>query len=215
MIWMWLLQPANGLINQVLANVWEPIVRAFGHAVQVVTFGHAGEGWVEWMAQPRWLGDPNGPHAQFVSREADRLPVEPRVAVHRDGGVVVRTGLEHGHLSGRPPGDSRSSVRERRSRRRRTVGAIQAHHVAAPEAHNLFIFVTAVIGASQVFGTVYVMTNGGPNNTTTTIVHQIFQNAFAFLKMGYASAMAFVLFLIIFVISMINWTFLKGDVEYS
>ena len=74
-----------------------------------------------------------------------------------------------------------------------------------------FIIVTSIIGASQVFGQVYVMTNGGPNNTTTTVVHQIFQNAFSFLRMGYAAAMAFVLFLIIFAVSMLNWRFFKVE----
>jgi multiple sugar transport system permease protein len=78
-----------------------------------------------------------------------------------------------------------------------------------------FIFVVSVIGASQVFAQVYVMTNGGPNNATTTIVHQIFQNAFSFMKMGYASAMAFVLFGIIFVLSLVNLRLLRGgEVEY-
>jgi multiple sugar transport system permease protein len=79
-----------------------------------------------------------------------------------------------------------------------------------------FIFVISVIGASQVFAQVYVMTNGGPNNATTTIVHQIFQNAFSFMKMGYASAMAFVLFAIIFILSLINLRLLRGgEVEYA
>ncbi len=79
-----------------------------------------------------------------------------------------------------------------------------------------FILVVSVIGASQVFAQVYVMTNGGPNNATTTIVHQIFQNAFSFMKMGYASAMAFVLFGIIFVLSLINLRLLRGgEVEYA
>jgi multiple sugar transport system permease protein len=78
-----------------------------------------------------------------------------------------------------------------------------------------FILVVSVIGASQVFAQVYVMTNGGPNNATTTIVHQIFQNAFSFMKMGYASAMAFVLFGIIFIMSLINLRLLRGgEVEY-
>ncbi len=78
-----------------------------------------------------------------------------------------------------------------------------------------FILVVSVIGASQVFGQVYVMTNGGPNNATTVIVHQIFQNAFSFMKMGYASAMAFVLFGLIFVLSLINLRLLRGgQVEY-
>jgi len=79
-----------------------------------------------------------------------------------------------------------------------------------------FILVVSVIGASQVFAQVYVMTNGGPNNATTVIVHQIFQNAFSFLKMGYASAMAFALFGIIFVLSMVNLRLLRGgEVEYT
>ena len=79
-----------------------------------------------------------------------------------------------------------------------------------------FILVVSVIGASQVFAQVYVMTNGGPNNATTTIVHQIFQNAFSFMRMGYASAMAFVLFGIIFVLSLINLRLLRGgEVEYG
>jgi len=79
-----------------------------------------------------------------------------------------------------------------------------------------FILVISVIGASQVFAQVYVMTNGGPNNATTTIVHQIFQNAFSFMKMGYASAMAFVLFGLIFLLSIINLRLLRGgEVEYA
>ncbi len=77
-----------------------------------------------------------------------------------------------------------------------------------------FIFVTSVIGSFQVFGTVFVMTAGGPGYATTTIVHQIYLNAFKYLRMGYGAAQALVLFLIIFVLSMINWSFLRSDVEY-
>jgi len=77
-----------------------------------------------------------------------------------------------------------------------------------------FIFVTAVIGSFQVFGSVYVMTQGGPGYATTTMVHQIYLNAFTYLKMGYGAAMAFILFMIIFTLSMINWFFLRSDVEY-
>jgi multiple sugar transport system permease protein len=79
-----------------------------------------------------------------------------------------------------------------------------------------FILVISVIGASQVFAQVYVMTNGGPNNSPTTIVHQIFENAFKYMKMGYASAMAFVLFGLIFLLSLITLRLTRaGQVEYS
>ena len=76
-----------------------------------------------------------------------------------------------------------------------------------------FIFVTAMISSFQVFGSVYVMTKGGPGYATTTIVMQIYLNAFRYLRMGYASAQALVLFAIIFTLALINWRFLRSDVE--
>lgn len=89
-------------------------------------------------------------------------------------------------------------------------------HVTLPllKATTFFIFVTSVIGSFQVFGSIFVMTQGGPGYATTTIVHQIYLNAFKYLRMGYGAAEALVLFAIIFVLSMINWFFLRSDVEY-
>jgi multiple sugar transport system permease protein len=82
------------------------------------------------------------------------------------------------------------------------------------KATTFFIFVTSVIDSFQVFGSIYVMTQGGPGYATTTIVHQIYLNAFKYLRMGYGAAQALVLFAIIFALSMINWFFLRSDVEY-
>ena len=48
------------------------------------------------------------------------------------------------------------------------------------------------------------MTNGGPVDATTTITHQIYMRAFADFKMGYASAMSVVLFLIVMAITILN-----------
>lgn len=61
-----------------------------------------------------------------------------------------------------------------------------------------FIVVTATIDGFQLFDIIYVMTNGGPARATTTTVFYIYQSAFEYLKIGYASAMAIVLFAIIF-----------------
>ena len=77
-----------------------------------------------------------------------------------------------------------------------------------------FIFVTSIISSFQVFGSVYVMTKGGPGYATTTVVHQVYLNAFRYLRMGYASAEALILFVVIFALSLINWRFLRSDVEY-
>ena len=77
-----------------------------------------------------------------------------------------------------------------------------------------FLFITSVIGTFQIFTEVYIMTNGGPLNRTTTIGYYLYTNAFRELEMGYATAMAFVLFAMIFVFTLIQWKYTRGDVEY-
>lgn len=74
-----------------------------------------------------------------------------------------------------------------------------------------FVFVMTCIASFQVFGQVYMMTGGGPDNATTTLAHQVYTNAFQYYKMGYASAMAVVLLLIIMAITAINFRF--GNTE--
>ena len=68
-----------------------------------------------------------------------------------------------------------------------------------------FLLVMSCIRSFQVFGQVYIMTGGGPLNTTTTIVHQIFQNGFQAYRMGYASAQSVFLLLTILIITLINF----------
>jgi ABC-type sugar transport system permease subunit len=70
-----------------------------------------------------------------------------------------------------------------------------------------FLFVMACIKSFQVFDQVFIMTNGGPVNATTTIVHQIYQNAFQYNKMGYASGMALILLLITTTITLMNFKY--------
>jgi multiple sugar transport system permease protein len=77
-----------------------------------------------------------------------------------------------------------------------------------------FLVVTNVIATFQIFTEVYIMTNGGPLNRTTTIGYYLYINAFRELDMGYATAMAFVLFAMIFVFTLIQWKYTRGDVEY-
>jgi multiple sugar transport system permease protein len=60
-----------------------------------------------------------------------------------------------------------------------------------------FVLVTGIIGSFQVFVTSYVMTNGGPNNSTLMYVLYLFNLAFKQFRFGYASALAWAYFLII------------------
>ncbi len=71
-----------------------------------------------------------------------------------------------------------------------------------------FVLVTSIIGSFQVFTFVYVMTEGGPLHATDVIVYHIYQNAWQFLRMGYASAMSWVLFAAIFVITLLQFRLL-------
>jgi multiple sugar transport system permease protein len=89
-------------------------------------------------------------------------------------------------------------------------------HITIPllKPTTFFLFITGIIGAFQIFTEVYIMTNGGPLNRTTTIGYYLYVNAFRELDMGYATAMAFVLFAMIFVFTLIQWKYTRGDVEY-
>jgi multiple sugar transport system permease protein len=67
-----------------------------------------------------------------------------------------------------------------------------------------FVTVMSFIGSFQVFDTVFLMTQGGPARSTSVIVHYLYENAFKYFNMGYASAMAYVLFFMVFLITMIQ-----------
>jgi ABC-type sugar transport system permease subunit len=74
-----------------------------------------------------------------------------------------------------------------------------------------FVFILSCISSFQVFGQVYILTGGGPDNATTTLAHQIYLNIFQYYKMGYASAMAIVLLIIILLITAVNYHFGNGQ----
>lgn len=78
----------------------------------------------------------------------------------------------------------------------------------------LFVLVMTLISYFQVFEQVQVMTNGGPDYASQVIALSIYQNAFQFMRMGYASAMSVILFIIILIISILQIKFVKIDWEY-
>jgi len=65
-----------------------------------------------------------------------------------------------------------------------------------------FVFITHMIGALQVFEIPYLLTQGGPAGASTTINLYLYQNAFSFFRFGYGCSIAYLLFLIIFIISL-------------
>ena len=67
----------------------------------------------------------------------------------------------------------------------------------------LFNLVNGIIGNFQVFTQAYVMTNGGPNNASLFYMLYLYRNAYQFLQMGYASALAWLLFVIILILTLL------------
>lgn len=77
------------------------------------------------------------------------------------------------------------------------------------------VTIMSFINAFQTFDSVYILTGGGPNNTTNLMVYWLYKNAFEFYNMGRASAIAYVLFLVILTITLIQWYFRKKWVYYE
>jgi len=79
----------------------------------------------------------------------------------------------------------------------------------------LFVLVTGVIGSFQVFDTVYVMTAGGPGNATEVVNLNIYNTAFAGFRIGEASAMSVVLFLVILAVTVVQFRYFNKRTTYE
>lgn len=90
-------------------------------------------------------------------------------------------------------------------------------HITIPllSPTTFFILVMSVIGSFQVFDLVYVLTSGGPLNSTKVLVFYLYENAFKFFEIGYASALAYALFGMIFAFTLFQIRFLKNRVHYN
>ena len=78
-----------------------------------------------------------------------------------------------------------------------------------------YLLITSIIGAMQAFVPFRLMTNGGPDYSTTTIVLYLYDNAFRYMNMGYASAMAWILFVIIMGLTLVFFRSSKNWVHYD
>lgn len=78
-----------------------------------------------------------------------------------------------------------------------------------------FVVVISVISSFQVFDQALIMTNGGPGTATTTLVLYIYQKGFQSFDMGYAAAVALVLFAVIFVFTVVQFLFQRRWVTYE
>ena len=78
-----------------------------------------------------------------------------------------------------------------------------------------FSVITGIIGSFQVFASAYVATAGGPENATLFYVLLLYRNAFEYFKMGYASSMAWVLFIIVLIFTIFQFRLARRWVHYE
>ena len=77
-----------------------------------------------------------------------------------------------------------------------------------------FVIIITAISSFQVFDLIYLMTQGGPFDSTNVLVYAIYKNAFEYFNVGKASAIAYVLFAIILVLTLIQWS-LRKKIVYN
>ena len=79
-------------------------------------------------------------------------------------------------------------------------------HITLPmlSPTTFFIFIMSVISSFQVFDSVILMTKGGPGRSSSVLVHYLYQNAFQYFSMGYACAIAYLLFFIVLLVTILN-----------
>jgi multiple sugar transport system permease protein len=166
LLWIWLLNSENGLINALLG-----------------VFGIRG---------PSWLGSP-----------AWAKPALILMMVWGCGGTII---IFLAGLQDIPESLYESVSLEGGNFLQKTV------HITIPMLAPVILYnaVTLVIAALQWFAEPFVMTEGGPDNATMFFALYLYQNAFQFFKMGYASAMAWVMLLIALGIIFLLFKGMKG-----
>lgn len=78
-----------------------------------------------------------------------------------------------------------------------------------------FVVIMQVIASFKVFVSVNIMTNGGPLRSTDVITHHLFEHSFRYFRMGYGAALAYILFVIIMILTLIQFRLEKKLVHYS
>ncbi|TBL79012.1 carbohydrate ABC transporter permease [Paenibacillus thalictri] len=96
------------------------------------------------------------------------------------------------------------------------TGAKQFIHITWPllMPATMLVLIMTVIHAFQVFAQVYVMTSGGPLGSTSVIVYYLYEVGFQHFEMGYASAIGFVLFIIMFLVTLVQFKMMDKKIDF-
>ena len=188
MLWSWIFNPEIGLLNRALRHEVPWISFAHGLAIKYIPF----------IANPpKWLADP-----------AWAMPALIIMALWGVGSGML---IYLAGLQGIPEELYEAALLDGANPRQKFW------YVTIPMLSPTIFFnlIMSIIGSFQVFGAAFVMTGGGPANSTLFYVLYLFQNAMQYFRMGYASAMAWLLFVIILSLTLIQFRMSKRWVHYQ
>jgi multiple sugar transport system permease protein len=172
LLWKWLLNPADGLVNRILGAIGVP-----------------GPGW---WTDPDWA-----------------VPSVVLASVWKDVGFVAVILLAGLQAIPRDLLDAAALDGAGWWRRLRSVTL----PMLSPSL--FFVVVISLINGFQVFDQVWVMTEGGPGGASTVVVEQIVNYAFSYGRVGYASAMSIVLFVVVLVVTLVQLRLQRRWVHYE
>lgn len=191
MLWLWLFNTKLGLINTLLAT--PPIQTFVGslnlglHALHLPQIGTP----IGWLTDPSWAL----PSLAIMSLWGVGYTVVIYLAGLQD---VPRSLLEAAEMDGAGPWH-------------------RLLHVTLPMLSPVIFFnlIMAIIGTLQAFAIPYIMTGGGPARATYFYTMYLYDNAFRYLKMGYACSMAWIQFLLVVTLSALAFWSSKRWVHYQ
>ena len=188
LLWSWIFEPTGGLLN-----------RALRHQIPWLDFSHGiGIKFIPLVANPpNWLASPDW--------------AMPALIIMAPWGVGSGMLIYLAGLQGIPEELYEASLLDGAS----TTQKFRYITIPLLSPTIFFNLIMAIIGSFQVFGAAFVMTGGGPSNSTLFYVLYLFQNAFVYFRMGYASAMAWLLLAIILTLTLIQFKIAQRWVHYQ
>ncbi len=189
-LWLYIFNPTTGLLNTMLTANIVPWFTAEGFKFVPL-----------WSNPPAWLLDP-----------AWSMPAFIIMGVWGIGSSMV---VYLAALQGIPEALYESAMIDGASPWKRFTSITLPLMTPAI----FYQLVTGTMYSLQMFTQAYMMTNGGPEDSTLFYALYLFRNAFELMKMGYASAMAWILFIIVLIITLIQfkggsrWVYYESDAE--
>jgi len=190
-LWIWILNPQAGFLNQALESFNQPLNWLYAH----LTFLPA---WLQFhVPTPNWL------QSEHTSKPALIL-----MGLWGAGGgmIIWLAGLK---------GISESYYEAAALDGASTWQQFVQITLPLLSPYIFFNLIMGLIGTFQIFTQAFIMTQGGPVDSTLFYAYHLFNNAFRYLQMGYAAAMAWVLFVIVFGLTIVQMKLSERWVHYE